>query len=141
VALNFSGNINNLTLLNAGLGESSNKKKILTHDQDGTSMGGTSRFVNNIDDFSDERTEAVTIMSLDTVITEKDKVSIIQLDVEGYEEQALKGAMEIITTSKPILILECWHPTMFDSDFFQNEIMPLGYTRGPNLHDNAVLKI
>jgi len=126
-------------LFNAGLGAEVERRDIKIVDDDGQNMGGMSRYVYN--EAKPEQLEKTTIMALDRHVAEYDQVSIIQLDVEGFEEEALKGAIDIIRSSKPVLILECWSPTMFDSEFFQEEIFSMGYTRGPNLHDNATLII
>ena len=50
-------------------------------------------------------------------------VSIIQLDVEGFEQPALKGAMTTIARCRPILILE----TLADHTWFTERILCLGY--------------
>jgi hypothetical protein len=61
-------------------------------------------------------------------------VSIIQLDVEGFEQPALMGAMETIKRCKPILILEnCPEP-----DWLAENILSLGYRISGNLHKNTV---
>lgn len=126
-------------LYNVGLGAVVERRDIMTVSHSGTSMGGMSRYV--FEGAKPEQLEGTSVMTLDRYVTEYENVSIIQLDVEGFEEEALKGAIEIIRSSKPVLILECWSPTMFDTVFFQEEIFSMGYTRGPNLHDNATLII
>ena len=35
-------------------------------------------------------------------------VSLIKIDVEGYEEQVIEGALKTIASQKPILIIEIW---------------------------------
>jgi len=129
----------NVLLFQGGLGDVSERRDIMTVNHAGKNLGGMSRYV--YERAKPEQLESTTVMVLDSCVTEHEDVSIIQLDVEGFEEKALMGAMEIIRASKPILILECWSIKMFDSPFFQEEIFPMGYTRGPNVHDNATLRI
>lgn len=86
---------------------------------------------------------AVTCVRLDDIVG-TDAVSLIKIDVEGYELQALQGAVETITRSRPILYVEndrieksqaliewlwsqnyqlYWHiPFLFNPDnFFRNQ--------------------
>ena len=37
-----------------------------------------------------------------------DEISVIQLDVEGYEEKVLNGAKNIIAKNRPIIVYESW---------------------------------
>ena len=48
----------------------------------------------------------VKIVKLDSIIPKDIKVSLIHLDLEGYEFAALNGAKEIIERDKPIIVLE-----------------------------------
>jgi len=48
----------------------------------------------------------VRIVKLDTIIPKECKISLIHLDLEGYEFEALKGAKDIIERDKPIIVLE-----------------------------------
>ena len=50
--------------------------------------------------------QPISLHSLDTIIPETSKISIIHLDVEGYELEVLKGAKRIIEKDAPIIILE-----------------------------------
>lgn len=62
-------------------------------------------------------------------------VDVIQLDVEGYELRALKGAIRTITKFKPLLILENGHHQEI-VDF----LIPLGYTTQERLTWDTVWK-
>jgi FkbM family methyltransferase len=55
--------------------------------------------------------KAIDIVALDEVIGE-DNVKLIKIDVEGYELEALKGALRILRRTKPpIIIVECTEET------------------------------
>jgi FkbM family methyltransferase len=48
----------------------------------------------------------VKMVKLDSIIPKDVKISLIHLDLEGYEFAALSGAKEIIERDKPIIVLE-----------------------------------
>lgn len=50
----------------------------------------------------------ITIIKLDEFVNLRKPIKLIKIDVEGYEMEALKGSMNIISDPKgPILIVEC----------------------------------
>jgi hypothetical protein len=101
-------------------------------------MGGTSKVVYK----STDTTEIIEIRKIDDEVKlhVNDYVSIIQLDVEGYEEKALKGAVATLREFKPILILEMWSKEAYNTEFFNDVIFgELGYTFHRNVHENIVL--
>lgn len=51
--------------------------------------------------------EEVQIVELDTFLPKDIKVSLIKIDVEGYEANVIKGAEKLIERSKPVLLVEC----------------------------------
>ena len=57
------------------------------------------------------------------------KIGLIKIDTEGYEQVFLKGAVQTITSQKPILIISVYHNY---SDFYSIkpwlESLNLGYT-------------
>lgn len=57
--------------------------------------------------FSDVGKELATIVSLDDVI--KEHVSFIKMHLEGMEYKALKGALKIIRSMRPILAITLYH--------------------------------
>jgi FkbM family methyltransferase len=60
------------------------------------------------------KAKAVTIDSLNL-----DSCDVIHLDIEGYETNALRGAMKTIQKYKPLIVLETW-----DNDLMKS----IGYT-------------
>ena len=69
----------------------------------------------------------INLIKLDTFISDNDKqkVAIIKIDVEGYEDRVLRGMMHIIDLAKPIIIFECWSLNV--RDFFEKTLLNLGY--------------
>ncbi len=63
-----------------------------------------------VDDAQGENTIDVTVTTLDDLVPDNRKVSILQLDIEGFELQAILGARRMIANSKPIIILEAARP-------------------------------
>ncbi len=54
--------------------------------------------------------EIVNLDTLDSYVERKNiKVGVIKVDVEGYEEKLLDGALKTITRDKPALILSIYH--------------------------------
>ena len=129
--------ITNVNLQNAGLGEESNTNMTFqTHDEDGTPLGGSSFFTENS---SGENSEDIAIVAIDDIVPEDRHISILQLDVEGFEEVALKGAMKTIARCKPILILEIIpDSTLLTDTFFQESIIGLGYKKQGHVHGNVI---
>ena len=66
--------------------------------------------------------ETVITLPLDNIVNEP--VSLIKIDVQGYEQAVLKGAKRLIATYKPVIIYE-------DTSGFEKESgfhIPEGYT-------------
>lgn len=130
--------INNVVLTNAGLGAKREILLLQTMDETGRALGGASRIIGK------KKNEAilgksVQIVTIDDTIGSDRNVSIIQLDVEGYEKEALSGALQIIKRCLPILILEVLpNSTLLDSDWFVENILNLGYQKINNIHENSV---
>lgn len=78
------------------------------------------------------------LVSLDEIIPPDRHISIVQLDVEGHEEQALKGARKLIERCRPILVLENDHG-LISSSWFKKNILSIGYKVANKLHDNRIV--
>lgn len=75
-------------------------------------------------------TETVEVVTLDEYVRENNlKVGLIKVDVEGAEQEFLKGAMETIKTQRPTLLISIYHNA---SDFYDIkpmlEKLNLGYS-------------
>jgi len=98
-------NINNITLLNCGVG-SSNNVSMPFYESHGDNQG-VSSFV---EDFSTQNSWSgnLLIRTLDSIIDEQKiiKVDYIKIDVEGFDYEVLKGAENIIKRDKPVIQIE-----------------------------------
>lgn len=103
-----------------------NVLKTLTNPPNG-SIGAS--FCNDLSDTNHD-SEDVYITSIDYYVKENNiKVGLIKTDVEGFEQDLLKGAIETIKRDKPVLMISIYHT--FD-DFWNIkpliESWNLGYT-------------
>lgn len=68
-----------------------------------------------------ENYEEIEIITLDSYVkANKIEVGFIKVDIEGFEQEFLKGAMETIKSQKPAMLISIYHSV---SDFF--DIKPL----------------
>ncbi len=130
IALN---GLTNVTLTNAALSNSDGSVLFKTRDANGKSLGGLSRFVTE----DGEGVEPVQAVMLDYVVPLSRPISILQLDVEGHEKSALRGAYHILHRWRPILILEHFASTQWLTRSFRN----LPYQQVGKLHENYVYAV
>ncbi len=124
--------LGNVELVHAALGAQCMAARVKTVDATGIPMGGSAQ----VGDDGDETVDVVTIDD----VTDGRQVSIVQLDVEGYERQALEGALRLIRRCRPMLILETLKgSTLLESQWFADSILAHGYRQISSVHDNAVL--
>lgn len=133
----------NVELINAGLGARRRTVHLKTVDDTGRALGGASQIVEDVRPHDPEGkrrgTEIIHVVPVDEVVGPDRRVSILQLDVEGHEKEALEGALGTIRRCRPVIILEVWPgSTLLNSDWFLENILSLGYHRVGQLHDNAV---
>jgi FkbM family methyltransferase len=100
--------LKNVRLLNAGLGETSETRKLVVRDFAGRSLGGASKIADVVDHDGTRSTDtvSVSVVAVDDTVPSTSTVSLMQLDIEGFEEFALAGAFKTIERSRPLLILE-----------------------------------
>jgi len=89
-------NLENVHIQNAGLSDSISIAKINTGNEDKKHRGGSSTI--------SETGQLISLVTIDSLGL--DDVAIIQLDVEGHELFALKGARHTIERSAPIIMIE-----------------------------------
>lgn len=130
-----------VVLTNAALGAERQKMFMQITDNKGQALGGTSRLIDNT---SNEIYEAgllhsVDVLTVDEAIASDRNVSIIQLDIEGHEAEALAGALKMIKRCLPIIILEVLPSNkILNSNFFSENILSLGYRKIANIYSNYV---
>ena len=98
----------NLIIYNKALGSSQLESKINI----ATRVTSSSIFNLNPDksstifsnDLDNQRSEEISIITLDSIITEAATIGIIKLDVQGYELEVLKGAISSLYKTKIILL-------------------------------------
>ena len=133
-------NLKNVTLHNAGLGEKEGLLRMRTKDEGGRGLGGKSRIL-NVGEFDPAFDEEVRIVAIDSLVDNNRPVSIIQLDVEGHEEAALRGALCTIRRCLPILIMEVGRKSELpDSEWFAANILSLGYKQTGIVHSNTIFQ-
>ena len=128
--------LSSVSLRNAGLGSESGEFHLKVRDERGGHLGGLSQFTMETESLDPHTYVKADIVTLDEVIPESRHVSILQLDVEGFEQQALAGSLETIRRCYPILILE----RVPGSEWFTGQIESLGYRPARSLHANVVLQ-
>lgn len=89
--------LSNVVLCHAGLGASPGVGSLLTHNGD-EHRGGGSRIV------AEGGQQSTPILAVDQF--EIADLSLLQLDVEGSEEAALRGAARTIARTSPVIVIE-----------------------------------
>ena len=105
---------NKTTTINVGIGESERLVKL--SDLCETNIGMT----HIVDGDGD-----ILIKSLDELLNDVENITLVKLDIEGYELNALLGMKKIIEKFKPVIIGEMSTHELFDS--FNKEISKYGY--------------
>lgn len=130
--------VKNVVLTNAGVGSKRERLPMKTADRGGCALGGASHIVAR-DSGALHGTETIQVVTIDDTIEPNRTVSIIQLDVEGHEKQALIGALETIRRCLPIIILETLPgSTLVTSDWFRENVLSLGYRMANAIQGNTV---
>ena len=100
VALN---DLKNVKLSQVAVGNEAGVLPLLIADETGKQKGGTSMIVQEA---QEGRTVDVDIVRIDDLVPSSRKVSVLQLDIEGYEVPALEGAVQTIANGHPLIVLE-----------------------------------
>ena len=85
-------------------------------------QGGSSTLTKNTPIYKDESpNEIINVTTLDRFLEDKDlDIGLIKVDIEGFEQEFLKGAEQTIRKHRPTMLLSIYHNA---SDFF--DIKPL----------------
>ncbi len=127
--------LQHVNLLNAGLGDRQSSQVMVTTDESGRPLGGGSQIVSAGHAENRRATLPVQVVLIDDVVPQDRKVSIIQLDVELFERQALAGALKTIQRCLPVILVE----TMPEEEWLAANIWPLGYRVSGEVDGNKVL--
>ena len=134
----------NIELTNAALGARESSGRLATADQSGLSFGGAKCLVTDSTSVEDLRIEGhaiaadsiktVRIVSVDDIVPSDRHVSVLHLDVERHEQQALSGALRTIERCRPIVIVE----TVPEPSWMSANMSGLGYRQIGRAHVNTV---
>lgn len=91
-----ANDLDNVVIINSGLGSKLSTTRIDTGEQADKHHGGASQIA-----ATGQRT---SLMTIDTL--ELKNVSVLQLDVEGFELEALRGAVRTLRASVPTVLIE-----------------------------------
>lgn len=94
--------LDNVLLFHAGLAEGARPGKVETREEDRHRGGGS--YVVSDPERQTFATQRVSLISIDQLNIPD--LSLIQLDVEGFERQVLGGALETIARHEPVIVLE-----------------------------------
>lgn len=127
--------LENVRLQNAALGDAECSLEMVTRDPRGKGLGGASQIL-SVDETKgiEKQVESINCVTIDTAVPKERNISIIQLDVEGFEKQALSGALNTIRRCLPIIILE----NLPEQVWFDDNIGKLGYRETNAVHGNKV---
>ena len=139
--LNFDDDDHATILINKGLSDKATlDAPLLSGETEELSEAGASRIMRSADGVEPYRLEYVELTTIDSVVP-MGEVSVIHLDVEGFEEEALMGGIQNIRASKPVLILEIGRDERRISTPFYTDIIfgELGYHQvGESFHGNRL---
>lgn len=129
-------NITNVLVYKKALGSERNKVNLKTKNKE-KYLGGVSKVVNKKSGF----TETVDVEMIDNIVASNRKVSIIHLDLEGYEIEALKGSINTIKNNHSILLLEeLQKQNLTDNKWFIDNILDYGYKQVGKVDRNLIFK-
>ncbi|MEM6405582.1 MAG: FkbM family methyltransferase [Pseudomonadota bacterium] len=116
--------IHNIKFIEAAVGESNGEVQFYEENLSGQNnsivkdFDGLKENMNNAFIKVSKETRMVKLISLDSYFCEQKNISFIKIDIEGYEWQAICGAKKLISTQKPILMIEVLSSKQEIFDFF-----------------------
>jgi FkbM family methyltransferase len=97
--------------------------KIETWNRDEQHNFGGISFLNHS---TSENAKEIELVRVDDDVS-IDNVSVIKIDVEGMETQALSGSRELITRCRPAILFETWDLKNFEASEIARYLKSIGY--------------
>jgi FkbM family methyltransferase len=128
-------NLSNVIVHSIAVGHENKMVKMILPEQGRTKMQGLSHVKHSsITEWNEGNEFEVECKRLDTIFP-TEKIDAIKIDVENFEYFVLKGGLELITRSKPIIYAELWNNENRTNCF--RLLTKLGYTI--NVLDNNIM--
>lgn len=119
--------LDNVVLFKAGVGQFFGITSMKTIDEKNNPLCGMGE-INN------DGNETIEMVTIDDIVPDDRNVTVLHLDVEHYERQALEGAFEIIHRCWPVIILE----TLPALKWLSENVLKLGYRTSGKVGRNTV---
>jgi FkbM family methyltransferase len=126
-------NLENLNIFKLGVGEKNDQVEIHAATK-GTYNKGLASIDSNFDLDDTFEKETIDIITLDDHVKENLRVSLIKIDVQGYEIKVLEGAVNLIEKDKPVIIYEHFEGYYSDPLELRNKIENLFSSLGYELY-------
>jgi FkbM family methyltransferase len=128
--------LENVALSHAALDVKHGSALLATSDRAGLPLGGASRIIKDPARARWADNEEVKLVAVDEVVGSERQVAVIQLDVEGHEQEALAGAMLTIERCRPLIVLE----TVPENGWLAANLEPLGYRVEGSVTRNSIIR-
>jgi FkbM family methyltransferase len=131
--------LDNVELFEAGLGSQGGTAEFVSKSE-GKTLGGQGWIVESkaATGLQNKTIVPIRIVTLDDTVPANRQVAIIHLDVEGYEQPAIRGAWATIKRCRPILIVEIYFTK---EDCLIKTLGPLGYKKITEFGPNVVMQL
>lgn len=101
--------LNRVHFENVGVGAEAGRMTMKVTRPSGVPIAAGERIVDDVE-ADGKRFIEIEIKTIDSIVPSERRVSIVHLDVEGFEAQALRGAERVLNDSHPMIVLEVVRP-------------------------------